>query len=127
MSQLTDEQYSEKIRKRVNTVNRFRWFWPILLLAVFFCIIKFVDLIQKIDPNPDNKTVLGFTLGIVFGMAIIFIAAQAAHCLRNWWEAYHGWRTERLLLKYYDEATANKRRHERADARSCALTLGDKS
>ena len=111
MSQLTDEQYIEKIRKRVNTVNRFRWFWPILLLAVFFCIIKFVDLIQKIDPNPDNKTVLGFTLGIVFGIFTVFTVAQAAHCLRTWWKAYHGWRTERLLLKYYDEKEANKRRH----------------
>lgn len=112
MSRLTDEQYIEKIRKRVNTVNQFRWFWPVLFLAVFFGIFKFANLIQKIVPNPDNKTKLGFMLGIVFGMSIIFIAGQAALCLKNWWEAYHGWRTERLLLKYYDEAEANKRRQE---------------
>jgi len=108
MRQLSDEEYIAKIRKSVNTVNRFRWFWPILFLSLFACLIKFVDLIQKIVPNPDNHTVTGFTLGIIFGIFIVFTTAQAAHCLRNWWEAYRGWRTERLLLKYYDEKEANQ-------------------
>ncbi|MEI7901291.1 MAG: hypothetical protein WCK89_13645 [bacterium] len=117
MRHLSDEEYIAKIRKRVNTVNRFRWFWPILFLSFFACLIKFVDLIQKIEPNPDNHTVMGFAIGITFGMFLVFTTVQAAHCLRNWWEAYRGWRTERLLLKYYDEKEANHEEVSRVSTR----------
>jgi hypothetical protein len=111
MRHLSDEAYIEKIRKKVNTVNRLRWLWPILFFCLFACLIWFIELMTEIEPNPDKYTVLGFTTGIIFGLFFLFTTAQAAECLRNWWEAYRGWRTERLLLKYYDERQANQRGH----------------
>lgn len=111
MRHLSDEEYVENIRKKVNTVNRLRWFWPVLFLCLFAGLIYFVELMPEIAPNPDKYTALGFSTGIIFGLFLLFTTAKAAECLRNWWEAYRGWKTERLLLKYYDELQANQRGH----------------
>ena len=108
---LSDEEYIERIRKKVITVQRFRWLWPVLFLCLFAILIQFIEFFQKIEPKPDNSKTMGFLTGMTFGMFLLFAAAQAADCLRNWWESYRGWRTERLMLKYHDEIQTNQRGH----------------
>jgi hypothetical protein len=111
MHQLSETEYIAKIRKKVNTVHRLRWLWPTLFLCYFGLFIWFIENLERFEIKPDQYKVYGFVSGVIAGLFFCFTAFQAVYCLRYWWEAYRGWRTERLLLKYYDEQHANQRGH----------------
>lgn len=100
--QLSDTEYVEQVRKRDRTIRRMRWLWPLLLLAMLCCLLWLAELVQTI---PDEKMLVyvGLLLGASFGFIFSIVAAHAALCVKQWIEARHGFRTERLMLKYYDE------------------------
>jgi hypothetical protein len=112
MHQLSDAEYIEKMRKKVNTVYRLRWFWPIMFLCYFGLFIWCTTVFDRVIPKPDHNQVWGFVFGAIMGLGFGLTTAMAGFCILHWWEAYRGWRTERLLLKYYDELQANQRGHE---------------
>jgi len=109
MRLISDEEYVEKTRKKVKAVHRLRWLWPSIFLCYFGLFIWFVEITER--PEPDQYELFGFVSGAITGLGFCFTTVMAGSCLRNWWDSYRGWRTERLLLKYYDELQANKRGH----------------
>jgi len=103
MRQISDEEYVEKTRKKVKSVHRLRWLWPSFFLCYFGLFIWFLQISEQVEPKPDHYEVWGFVSGAIMGLGFGFTTFAAGICLRNWWDSYRGWRTERLLLKYYDE------------------------
>ncbi len=103
---LSDQAYVEEIRKRDYTFRRIRWIWAVLLVLSLVAMFIFNDFIQGInDSFPESEAGLdrGLILGAIFGFMFAMLASQAGHCFNEWLDARNGYRTERLLLKYYDE------------------------
>ncbi|TLD72556.1 hypothetical protein FEM03_00325 [Phragmitibacter flavus] len=53
---------------------------------------------------PSDRSVFygGLALGGMFGFMFVLTAAQAALSLKYWIDSRSGYRTERLMLQYYD-------------------------
>ena len=98
----TDEQYVETIRKQYHTLRRTQWLWPILFICFIWCIIK-LSLIVGEPSGLDTESYHGFAVGVILGMFFCVIALQSGLTLKQWHDVRHGFRTERLLLKYHDE------------------------
>jgi hypothetical protein len=78
----------------------------VLLIAAVCCLFGFVGVVREItEDRTDSRRMIyvGLALGAVFGFMCVVIAAQAGHFLKQWYEARHGFRTERLMLKYHDQ------------------------
>lgn len=101
--QLSEIEYVEKIRKRDFTRRRFQWIWPILMVLFFLCLFQYCQIISRIsNPLEDDKNMIGLGIGFSFGLALNSIAVHFGMSLKHWIDARKGYRTERLLLKYYD-------------------------
>jgi hypothetical protein len=103
--QLSDAEYVDHIRKQDLVIRRMRWIWPILMVAVLLTLTRVGRLIQLIGEDlPMDKLILytGMAFGFSFGLMLNLTCLNAALCLKQWLDAYRGYRTERLMLKYHD-------------------------
>jgi len=103
---LSDEEYIERIRKSDRNFRRMRWVWLMLLSAMFGVLAWFSHSVQKISTNlPEEKSLFsaGMAPGIIFGFLFVMIAARAGMALKPWVDSRSGFRTERLLLHYFDK------------------------
>jgi hypothetical protein len=112
---LSDVEYVERVRKRIRSFEHLRWIWPVLLVGVFVLLCNLGVLLHKCaslfsvdQAGLLNGLILGTVIGVVFGT----IAIQTGLCLKNWNDARRGFRTERLMLRLYDDKrereTSNK-------------------
>ena len=108
---LTDEEYIELLRTQDKKITKYWWIWLALVIVIAGCLIYFVDffnsLVASFDLN-ETYTTAGFILGTFLGFVFAGLRVQAAFSLKNFMDARSGYRTERLLLKYYDESKKNR-------------------
>ena len=115
---LTDEEYVEQIRRNDCVFRAFRWGWFVLLIASVGCLFGFMWVIRSFtaDSTDARQTIyVGLALRGIFGFLFVIIAAQAANCLKQWHNARHGFRTERLMLKYHDQLKGASNRVRASD------------
>lgn len=106
---LSDNEYVELIRKRDRVFRKWRWVWFVLMIAAFVTMFFFNHMVQRISSEPGidrDKYDAGMFLGITFGFFWVLICVNATVTLWNWIQAKSGFRTERLLLEYYDKVEA---------------------
>ena len=119
IQKLSDDEYVEKIRNQDHTRRRLWWLWPVLFVGMSYGLIVFSYIIEKFAANFTGEKKLLYSclcLGVIYGVGLCVTAAQTALIIRKWIEARHGFRTERLMLKYHDEfknETSNKAMHQR--------------
>jgi len=102
---VSDAEYVEQLRKHDRIFRRIQWVWPVLLSALVYCLFGFVGMIQTFANDIVGDRAIfygGLALGATFGFIFIMTVAQAGLALKQWSEARRGFRTERLLLQYYD-------------------------
>lgn len=101
---LSDDDYVDLIRNRDRTLSRIWWLWLVLVALCLGTLIYFryasIEIIQDLG---STDTTGGFILGAVFGFLYVGICTAGAVSLRKYLESRSGHRTERLLLKYYEE------------------------
>jgi len=103
---LSDDEYVEMIRKRDRVLRKLWWMWLALGILVIVCLIIFsysLETIRESFGPDDTLTIGGFILGALFGFMYAGIWVQGAIALKNYVDSRSGYRTERLLLRYYDE------------------------
>lgn len=113
---LTDEEFVEKVRKEERNLRRFWWIWPLLLVAFVYATVQFAFVVHGFADTATSYGVgveerlvyLAVANGFMFGLLFFMFAFNAGQCLRQWHAWRHGRKTERLLLKYYDEAREQK-------------------
>lgn len=104
---LSDDEYIEKLRRSMEFWNRWRY---VMLIANIGLIIAFGVVAERgvmfvlnmaLPPGnaPANWPLAGFVCGATMGMAMGWFSW---HSLQQLIEAIGGFRSERLLLKYYD-------------------------
>lgn len=101
--QLTDDEFVEKLRRRITLFDRWRpWFICVslaVLAATIWVFIKVISLlIGLVQPANAAFPMMGFALGTVAGLSFGFTIAKLLHGLIF---AFGGFRAERLLLKHY--------------------------
>jgi general stress protein CsbA len=111
----SDDEYVKRIRKQDRTRKKLAWLWPVisvLNLATMLAIAFLVQLLaEKLTVIKEFASAYkayfwsGFFLGILFGVWAGLVVIKAALDLKHWRDAKHGFRTEQLLLKYYDLAS----------------------
>ena len=107
--QLSDAEYVEQIRRRVRTHRRMWWVWLLLFFAMLYGLVRFGVLVAAITGDfPAEKGVVatGLFVGVLFGFALSLIAHRVEQYLIQWILARQEFRTEQLMLKYYDELLA---------------------
>ncbi len=107
---LSDDDYVAQVRKRDLAFRRSRWAYPVALLvatgAVCAVAIGFRGLVQLSEGS--RLALVGFLAGVLYAGMLLFFLLGTIACLIEWGRARRGDRTERLLLKYYDELKAGK-------------------
>jgi len=103
---LPDEEYVEKIRRHDRLFRRMRWIWLALFLGLICCLVSFAGLVQRVAADiPNGRSMFngGLALGGMFGFMFVVTGAQAVLTLKHWIDSRSGYRTERLMLQYYDK------------------------
>ena len=108
----SDDEYVARIRKHDRMIRKSTYFWLALALAhlvlivwLFDLLINVADMVSRVGEHNSSGHWWGFTFGTVFGLWFCLIFFQGAQALKHWLEGKTGFRTERLLLKYYDLAS----------------------
>jgi hypothetical protein len=98
------------------------WLWPALLVAMFYALSQFGEIIQRITSDfPVEKRLFysSLGLGVIFGVVLCVIAAQTGIIIRHWIDARQGFRTERLMLKYHDELMEKEASNQASQQKRC--------
>jgi hypothetical protein len=118
---LTDEEYVSRVRKRDRDVRRTQWMWPIVLVAMFYCLAQGPHLVLQYTSRAPVSKQYAYTmlaLGFVYGVFLLMVATQAAVVVWKWIESRRGFRTERLMLRYHDELIELKALNKAPEATS---------
>ena len=102
----TEDQYVARVRKNDRIVRRFKPFWLLIFIChagLLVAIVSLFDLATETEAESPWRHWLGFGLGLIFGLWFALILAQAVISVKHYLDAKHGFRTERLLIKYYDQ------------------------
>ncbi len=103
---ISDEKYVEQIRKQDHLLRRMWWLGPVGLLVMLYCLIRLADIVEGLTAHLQLERKLvyaGLLLGVSFGLLLTSIAVQTGNFIKHWIDTRHGFRTERLMLKYHDE------------------------
>lgn len=113
---LTDDEFVARIRQTIALWDRWRT-WMILLhvgllaAAVLVFSNAMPMVVQVVQPANAPWALLGFILGATFGWALVGVVFGLIHGLTL---AFSGFRTERLLIKFYDENLGQTESYELA-------------
>ena len=102
---LSDDDYVARIRKRDLAFRRSRWAYPVAFVvfvgALCYVAIEFRGVFQFSEGS--RLALVGFLAGVLYAGMLLFLWWATIDCVIEWVRARGGHRTERLLLKYYDE------------------------
>lgn len=102
----TDEQYVESIRTQISRSKRFIVFHilgAIFFLALFLWAGMQVCRLDQIMPEFSEGAGRGFFIGVQLGLVAGLFFIFAFMNINFTISYFRGYRTERLMLKYYDE------------------------
>lgn len=99
-----DSEFIAGVRRQIAFLDRFRLWWILLNLSLLAVVIWLATdairlLINVVAPANAALPILGFGTGIAIGSALGFIIHQLCFNLIT---AFGPFRSERLLLDYYD-------------------------
>jgi hypothetical protein len=102
---IPEEEYLTLIRKRVNTPKRKAFFHMVMGALVAILAVQLIGLFFSLREEDFGLSLgkgfsIGAMLGLFFGMGFLFAAVS----LFTGTTAWRGNRTEKLLLKYYEQA-----------------------
>jgi len=104
-SKLTDDEYVGWIKEKDRNVRRSRWVHPVCLLVnvgVIYLVARNFSFVLEL-PQSSCLAVLAFVAGVLYGGVLLFLLFSTIGAVMAWWDVRNGHRTERLLLRYYDE------------------------
>jgi len=116
---LPDDKYVAKLRRTIAWWDRWRY-WMILLHVILLACVSWMTvrlsqtLLELAEPEDVPFTIVGLLLGAVVGFSFGWMFYGLLQGLVT---AISGFRSERLLLQYYDSANAQST--EDNDPREC--------
>lgn len=103
--EITDDEYVDHVRRALAQPMRYNWLFLLQMLIVLWILIylgwQMAAAMQT--PRSDGSAFqLGVILGIGFGLGAAIVLYHVFRYLRHWADVRSGFRTQRLLVQYYD-------------------------
>jgi hypothetical protein len=107
---LSDDEYVARLRQNDRNIRRARWIYPVCLVVnVGVVYVVATNFRFLLDLSKETRIAfLAFAGGTVYAGALLFFLFATIDSIIGWLKVENGYRTERLLLKYYDESQKMK-------------------
>ena len=105
LRRVSDDDYVAKVRKNNLVLRRSQWAYPfafILNAGAFYLVATNINLLVKFSEG-SRLAAVGFLAGVIYAGVLLFVFVGTIGFLVQWTTIRRGNRTEKLLLKYYDE------------------------
>jgi hypothetical protein len=114
----SDAEYIAWIRMQVGDGKCYAVFQGIMFfvfIVLYLILNRLVFQFHEIMPEAAETLPLGVIIGVQFGVMFVFLGGMAAFCVVTAVRHLKGNRTEKLMLKFYDDLKEQETSNQKVD------------